>query len=140
MSYEHRLLFQMISSHLHEYPSCSLQELARKIGVGSRTIETAINAATGRSFRDLRQQMMMLRAKDILISQPASAIKEVSFAMGYKSARSFARAIKRACGISPNQLRARVAGQLTDSFPSSSAIKQPNKSKPVSRLRYSTPG
>lgn len=110
MSYEHRLLFRMISSYLHEYPSSSLQELAQKIHVGSRTIETAINKATGRGFRDLQQEIMLEKTRDILLSQPGLAIKEVSFAMGYKSARSFARAIKRASGISPNQFRSKIAG------------------------------
>jgi len=41
--------------------------------------------------------------------QPEWAIKQVSFEVGYKSARSFARAIKRASGLSPEELRSRMA-------------------------------
>jgi transcriptional regulator GlxA family with amidase domain len=117
MSYERRLLFQMISSYLHKNPSSSLEDLARSIHVGSRTIENTVNVATGQSFRDLRKQIMLLKVQSMFVSEPALAIKEVSFAMGYQSARSFARAIKRVCGITPNQLRAKVAGESQNMLP-----------------------
>jgi AraC-like DNA-binding protein len=36
----------------------------------------------------------------------------VSFALGFKSASSFARTIKRVCGFSPGELRRRIARDL----------------------------
>lgn len=61
------------------------------------------------SYRTLREEILVAKTHQIFADEPSLAIKEVSFAVGFISARSFARAIKRACGLSPEDLRSCVA-------------------------------
>jgi AraC-like DNA-binding protein len=67
---------------------------------------------TGKTFSNLRQAILMAKVKELFVSQPQLAIKEVSFSVGYRSARSFARAVRRACGFSPEAFRSRVTREL----------------------------
>lgn len=108
MAYNPDLLFQEVIRLLHDNPSISLSDLSRMIGACPRTLESVIVRSTGRKFRNLRQKLLLEAACNLFSSKPASAIKEISFATGYRSARSFARAVKRACGLSPVALRARI--------------------------------
>jgi AraC-like DNA-binding protein len=112
MSYDQRLLFDQISVCLHENPCSSLEGLSRRLRVGRRTIERAVSFATLRKFRDFREEALIARLATLIRLQPTLAIKELSFAVGYKSPRSFARAIKRVSGFSPEQFRSSVGQQL----------------------------
>ena len=124
MSYNQILLFENISLQLHRNPSSSLGDLSRELRVSRRTLQKVIIVKTGKGFIDLREEMLVAKVRNLFISHPAWAIKEVSFAVGYRSARSFARAIKRACGSSPEELRSHAAqefivsqnGDTADSF------------------------
>ena len=112
MSYGQRYLFNRITLTLQSKPRCSLAELARELGVSRRTIQNAISAVTGRKFSDLRDEALLERVKSLLISAPNTPTKELAFEAGYRSASAFARAVRRACGISPKELRSRVARKL----------------------------
>ena len=114
MSYDPRLLFEEISICLHESPSKTLLDISNNLQVSRRTIEKAISTSTGGTFRRLREGILLTRVRSLCASQPTMAIKELCFAVGFKSASSFARAIKRASGSSPEELRFRVARQLLD--------------------------
>ncbi len=61
------------------------------------------------AFQSLQQNPT---AKSLLVSEPTLPIKAISFALGYKSQRSFARAVRRATGISPEELRSAVVERL----------------------------
>jgi len=115
MSYDPTLLHERISLSLNRNPSLSLEELSRELRVSRRTIQNTIIAVTGKKFRDLRGKFLLARFQRALVAEPAAAIKELSSEIGYGSPRSFARAIRRACGVSPEQLRARLAGELVES-------------------------
>ena len=108
MSYDHRLLFQGISHSLNESPSISLVGLSRELQVSPRTIEMAVATMTGKTFRDVREEILMATVRCLFVSDSALAVKELSQRVGYKSATSFARAIRRACGLCPEELRFRV--------------------------------
>ena len=112
MSHERQLLLNAVLHQLSRAPSCPLGDLSRELCVSRRTIEIAVSITTGKTFRDVREKMLVERVKSLLESRPTRAIKEVSFDLGYKSPRSFARAIKRACGSSPAQLRSRIISTL----------------------------
>src|SRR6266478_9879382 len=114
MSYDPRLLFQEISVCLHESPSKTLLDISNNLQVSRRTIEKAVSTSTGGTFRRLREEILLTRFRSLCASQPTLAIKELCFAVGFKSATSFARAIKRACGSSPEELRFRVVGEVLD--------------------------
>ena len=112
MSYDSRLLFEEISICLHESPSKTLIDISQNLRVSRRTIEKAVSVSTGGTFRRLREEILLTRVRSLFASQPTHAIKELGFEVGFKSARSFARAIKRACGSSPEELRFRVGREL----------------------------
>ncbi len=114
MSYDPRLLFEEISICLRESPSKTLLDISKNLQVSRRTIEKAISTSTGGTFRRLREGILLTRVRSLCSSQPTLAIKELCFAVGFKSATSFARAIKRACGSSPEELRFRVVGEVLD--------------------------
>ena len=100
------------------------EEIARIVGyamtrggasaflVSRRTIQNAVHSVTGKTFRDLRGEILLARIKNLLASAPNSAIRKVSLEAGYRSPRAFARAVRRACGVSPQQLRTRIAKEL----------------------------
>ena len=77
----------------------------------SVTLKTS-DAITGRKFRDLRDELLVVKIKNLLASAPNTTIRQVSLDAGYSSPRSFARAVQRACGVSPQQLRTLIADEL----------------------------
>ena len=115
MSYDPTLLYGRIFLSLQKDPGLSLEELSQDLHVSRRTIQNIIIAVTGKQFRDLRTEFLLARFKSALAAVPAATIKELSSEIGYRSPRAFARAIQRACGISPLQLRYILAGGLVAS-------------------------
>lgn len=109
MSYNHKILFQTVSECLRRSPCRSLGDLSRELGISRRTIQKSINIVAGKQFRNLREEILVSTVRSLFISRPTVAIKQLSFDVGYRSARSFARAIKRACGICPEELRSSTA-------------------------------
>lgn len=110
MSYDPTLLYERIFLCLQRNPTLSLEELSQELHVSRRTIQNTVTGATGKKFRDLREELLLARFQSALAAEPAAAIKELSSEIGYHSPRSFARAIRRACGIAPEQLRSLIAG------------------------------
>lgn len=102
-------LLDAILLHLRQTPCGLLRELALELRVSQRTIESSVHLGTGKTFRDLRKEILVARVRNILASHPTMAVKELSFSVGFKSPSSFSRAIKRACGSCPQELRSRVA-------------------------------
>jgi AraC-like DNA-binding protein len=115
MSYDPTLLYQQVSLSLHGNPSLTLEELSRELRVSRRTIQNTVIAVSGKKFRDLREELLLAKFQSTLAAEPAAAIKDLSSEIGYGSPRSFARAIRRACGVSPERLRARLAAELVGS-------------------------
>jgi AraC-like DNA-binding protein len=109
MSYNHTLLFQRISDRLRESPRSSIRRLAGELGISRRTIQLVVSTQAGKSFSALQEESLMKMVRQLFIAHPGLAIKEVSFSVGFCSPRSFARAVKRACGLSPEELRSCVA-------------------------------
>src|SRR5437868_8941683 len=105
MSCKHDLLLDAALRRLGLLPTTLLQDLAWELHVSRRTLENAIRIIKGKTFRELRDELLVERVKCLLESHPTRGIKELSSELGFKSPRSFARAIKRACGFSPRQLR-----------------------------------
>src|SRR6266568_4380352 len=106
------VLFNRITLTLQGNPCCSLGELSRELRVSRRTIQNAVDAITGRKFRDLRDELLVVKIKSLLGSAPNITISQVSLEAGFKSPRSFARAVRRASGVSPQQLRTLIAHEL----------------------------
>src|SRR6266480_3656498 len=88
MSYDPKLLFEQISVCLNENPRKTLEELAQSLRVSKRTIKKTVRSLTGGNFRHYREEVLMERVKG-----------------------SFARAVRRASGACPGELRTFVAGE-----------------------------
>ena len=112
MSYDHRLLYERVSLCLRRKPNSSLKDVSQELRVSRRTIQNAVVEVTGKKFKDLRDDLFLAKVKNLLSSRSIATIREVSLKAGYKSPRSFARAVRRASGVSPQQLRSRIAGDL----------------------------
>jgi AraC-like DNA-binding protein len=112
VSYDHMLLFNRITLTLQGNPCCSLRALSRELQVSRRTIQNAVNAVTGKKFRDVREELLLVKIQNLLASAPNTTLSHVSLEAGYRSRRSFARAVRRACGVSPHQLRTLIADEL----------------------------
>lgn len=112
VSYDHSLLFQKISSYLHKRPTVPLWSLSRELGVSRRTIQKVVCIITNKTFSALREEILIAKVRQLLTSQPEWPIKQISFSVGYKSPRSFARAIRRSCGLSPEELRVHITQEL----------------------------
>jgi AraC-like DNA-binding protein len=112
MSYNPVLLFQKISSCLRECPTKTLTEVSQYLGVSKRTIENAVRVRALTSFRCFRRETLVICVKCTFMAQPQMAIKELCYGLGFKSPASFARAIKRATGLSPEAFRSLVAEGL----------------------------
>jgi AraC-like DNA-binding protein len=112
VSYNHRLLLDEICRCLRQSPCCSLGVLSQELRVSRRTIQQVAITTTGKTLRQLREEVLLARVKYLFIARPTSAIKELSFDLGYKSSRSFSRAVRRASGTSPEKLRSQVTEGL----------------------------
>ena len=107
-------LLDAILFRLHQSPCTLLGDLALELQVSRRTIKNSIRIAVGKTFRDLRKEILLNRIKDILVSNSEASVKELAFAVGFKSASSFSRAVKRSCGSSPQELRSRALDDSTE--------------------------
>jgi AraC-like DNA-binding protein len=108
MSYDYQSLYRRIFLRVLKDPCISLEELAQELKVSRRTVQGVIRVRAGKSYRTLREEILVAKTRQLFADYPSLAIKEVSFTVGFLSARSFARAIKRACGLSPKDLRSCV--------------------------------
>jgi len=106
------LLSERVALSLFGNPSISLQELSKELGVSRRTMQRAVIDVKGKRFRDLQDELLLARVESLLMAAPCLAIKELCFQVGFQSPRSFARAVRSACGLSPEQLRAHIASSL----------------------------
>lgn len=112
MSYDSVLLYREICRILRQTPCCSLNAVSKELQVSPRTIQNVVSRLIGRSFTGLREELLLTEIKSLLVTRPTLEIKEISYAMGYKSPRSFARAVKRVSGLTPGQIRLRVSRGL----------------------------
>src|SRR6266699_3040180 len=111
MSYDPKLLFEQISVCLNENPRKTLEELAQSLRVSKRTIKKTVRSLTGGNFRHYREEVLMERVKGFFAMQPGAAIKVLSIDLGFKSPSSFARAVRRASGACPGELRVSEAAR-----------------------------
>lgn len=135
MSSRHDWLVEGVLRRLSRAPSTLLEDLTREFHVSKRTLENAISMTTGKTFRGVREVMLVKRVKSFLKSCPTQAIKVLCFQVGFKSPRSFARAIRRACGCSPGELRSRIIRHLLQDQKRTALRESQLKIKPVRRTK-----
>lgn len=88
------------------YGDCSLtmESIAHHIGLNSRYMLKIFKDQTGVLLKDYVLKIRIDRAKELLQSNNMT-IDAVARQCGYASSHSFIRAFKRACGVTPGELR-----------------------------------
>src|SRR5436309_9913298 len=99
MAYHKRRLFELVKTRLPVKPRLSLVDLARELRIGRHTLERAVKSCTNMRFRQFQIECLSIRADADLTSK---SVKEVAFALEYKSSRAFSRAYKAVRGITPS--------------------------------------
>jgi AraC-like DNA-binding protein len=91
MSCKYDLLLNAALRRLRRVPATLLRDLTQEFRVSRRTLENAISMTTGKTFREVRDEVLVKQVKNLLESRPTRGIKELCFELGYKSPRSFSR-------------------------------------------------
>ena len=105
MTYDLKAIFNLVRQTLEQAPLTPLREISSGLRIERHTIEKAIRLVTGDSFRNLRKGIVFNLAINQLTANPHKSIKEICFALGFGSTRTFSRTIKRVSGKTPKELR-----------------------------------
>lgn len=108
MAYDPAGICLHVEETLRVAPCTPLARVSQALGVDRHTIERAIRLERGKSFRELRRELLCFRARQLLVGRPAASIKEISYLLGFHSPQAFARFTKRVCGRCPAELRRRA--------------------------------
>jgi len=114
VSYDYVLLSDAVRQSLSGKPFRSLRDLSQELQVSKGTLEKAVYIATGKTFVRFRENILVIHLMNSFAARPGCTVREMSVTLGYKSPRSFARAIRRASGLSPKKLRSLIAQALSD--------------------------
>jgi len=90
----------------------SLEDLASKLGVGSRHLRRLFQAHIGASPKSLATTQKILFAKKLL-SETDLSVTEIAFASGFGSIRRFNAAFSKIYGVTPSAIRRRTSSNRT---------------------------
>jgi AraC-like DNA-binding protein len=105
MVYDLHRIFLQVTQHVEMTPSISLMQLSNNLGIERHTIAKAIKNATGLSFREFRNSVLLKHVRDLLKDESNRTIKEVAFAVGYRSQGSLSRFMRIATGHSAKAVK-----------------------------------
>lgn len=126
MTYDLAGLYKRVQSQLASQPCTPLCELSSQLQVDRHTLEKAIRAGNGLTFRELRRNAIMDSVFQMIHANPNWAVKQISYALGYGSPRAFERFVKKVIGTTPAQLRSRP-GPERNSLPRPKPSKLPKR-------------
>ena len=104
VAYNRRKLLEELDKLIADNPRMRLSEIARSLDVDRHTIENAMRSRRKMTFREYRRRRLLQLAREML-DRPHMSVKEVGIKLGYPSAASFSRFVRKAAGQSPSQLR-----------------------------------
>lgn len=93
--------------HSGEADGWSLEQIAQAVGCSASTLQRHFQAVNGLSIFEYQRQRKLQQARDAL-EQQGVCVSQAAWIAGYSSAANFSTAFKRAFGISPRQVRARL--------------------------------
>lgn len=89
------------------YLDCTLEEVAREVGMSAPYLTTLLKRSTGMSFSQLVIAKRMEVAKEQILTTDAS-VETIARACGYENLTFFYRKFREAHGCNPRELRART--------------------------------
>lgn len=93
--------------HSGEADGWSLEDIAHEVGCSASTLQRQFQAVKGTSLFEYQRQRKLQQAREAL-EQEGVSVNQAAWIAGYTSAANFSTAFKRAFGISPKQVRARL--------------------------------
>lgn len=93
--------------HSDQADGWSLEQIAREVGCSPSTLQRHFQAVQGCSLFEYQRLRKLLQAREAMERQGIS-ISQAAWLAGYGSAANFSTAFKRAFGITPKQVRARM--------------------------------
>ena len=120
------MLVEDLKAYLRLNPDqdVSLDALGERFGVSRRHITRMFREGTGCSIGEFQQRVRLETACELL-SETDLPIGEIAFRVGFDSRAALARAMRRADGRSPSEVRRRVARSIKNSGPFRRASKPP---------------
>ena len=103
--YDLQRVFLQVKVLIEKGPSITLMDLSHKLGIERHTLEKAVRQCTGASFREFRAKVLLEHSRKLLKDQCNRSIKEVAFALGYRSQGSLSRFIRMSTGYSARHIR-----------------------------------
>jgi AraC-like DNA-binding protein len=94
VAYSSRALADTVERLLSRSPARSLSSVARALGVSVRTVRRALRMQREVTYRELQARAILEGARGLADSDVQRSSKEVAFALGFGSARSFSRRMK----------------------------------------------
>lgn len=92
-----------------------LDDIAHRIASSRRQVQRAFVETTGKTYRETLTAVRMREAARLLHEQRSTRIHDAARAVGYREPAQFAKAFRRAHGVSPSEYR--DGGGLPDTGP-----------------------
>ncbi|WP_439130885.1 hybrid sensor histidine kinase/response regulator transcription factor [Polaribacter sp.] len=85
----------------------SVTSLEDKLGMSHSNFYRKVKSLTGKSGKELLDEMRMKRAKQILIDNKKIRIDEVAYMVGFSNPKYFGKSFKETFGVSPTEMKKR---------------------------------
>jgi len=109
--------------------SLTLSRVAKRLGVPARSLSTAVNRVTGKSFSDLLNDRRISLAIRLMDQDAERPLLDIMYAAGFGAKSNFYTQFKRRAGITPAAYRGK-AGTGSDRLRDSSRIREREAGKP----------
>lgn len=94
MAYDLQQIADAVHKRLRDHPRTPLGVISRDLGVERHTITRAVISHFGMTFRDMARKCVLERASALRDRHRPLSAKELSFAVGYRSAESLSRLVR----------------------------------------------
>lgn len=94
---------EWVDAHLFD-PDLSISMATEALSVSGRSLQSAVRHLTGMSFREYVINRRIAKARQLL-TQTQLSVSEISEQCGYASVNAFYKSFKKACMVSPNEMR-----------------------------------
>ena len=108
MAYDAHIVTRAAVELMRAAPRRPLAEVARHCGVSRDTLARAFSRCGPVSPAAVRDRLMHQRMEALMTAIPPKTIKEISDELGFATAQSFARWVKRQDGMVPGAVRAEL--------------------------------
>jgi methylphosphotriester-DNA--protein-cysteine methyltransferase len=107
MSYDYPTLASQVKARLQANPQTTLVSLSDELQVDRHTLERALDACFGLSFRELKNQFKDEVIRAALTDGRPKSIKQAAIETGFGSSAALAKRTRRTMGAPPTKVRRR---------------------------------